>query len=74
VKDGYDQATATLPAAGFDAGRSQDTYLAPPPADQRASLEVAVSPTSDRLQLLVHRVAFFFAFVLRSFRFSLSEH
>ncbi|ELR20127.1 aconitate hydratase, mitochondrial [Acanthamoeba castellanii str. Neff] len=45
-------ATATLPAAGFDAGRSQDTYLAPPPADQRASLEVAVSPTSDRLQLL----------------------
>ncbi|KAJ5898796.1 hypothetical protein N7495_003540 [Penicillium taxi] len=37
-----------LPARGYDAGR--DTYQAPP-AD-RASISVAVSPTSDRLQLL----------------------
>ena len=37
-----------LPPNGFDPGR--DTYQAPP-AD-RATVEVAVSPTSDRLQLL----------------------
>lgn len=37
-----------LPANGYDPG--QDTYQAPP-AD-RASVNVAVSPTSDRLQLL----------------------
>lgn len=37
-----------LPANGYDPG--QDTYQAPP-AD-RASVQVAVSPTSDRLQIL----------------------
>ncbi|KAJ4338014.1 Aconitate hydratase mitochondrial [Ascochyta clinopodiicola] len=37
-----------LPANGYDPG--QDTYQAPP-AD-RASVNVAVSPTSDRLQIL----------------------
>jgi aconitate hydratase len=37
-----------LPALGFDPG--EDTYQAPP-AD-RASVQVAVSPTSDRLQVL----------------------
>lgn len=37
-----------LPAQGYDPGR--DTYQAPP-AD-RASVSVAVSPTSDRLQIL----------------------
>jgi aconitate hydratase len=39
-----------LPANGFDPG--VDTYTAPPPQSQRASLDVAVSPTSNRLQLL----------------------
>ncbi|KAG9204657.1 Aconitate hydratase mitochondrial [Epicoccum nigrum] len=39
---------AGLPANGYDAGK--DTYQAPP-AD-RESVQVAVSPTSDRLQLL----------------------
>jgi len=37
-----------LPGAGFDAG--EETYVAPP-ADG-SGIEVAVSPTSDRLQLL----------------------
>jgi len=37
-----------LPSRGFDAG--EDTYQAPP-AD-RASVQVAVSPSSDRLQVL----------------------
>jgi len=37
-----------LPVRGYDPG--QDTFQ-PPPAD-RASVQVAVSPTSDRLQLL----------------------
>jgi aconitate hydratase len=37
-----------LPTNGYDPG--QDTYQAPP-AD-RSSVSVAVSPTSDRLQLL----------------------
>jgi len=37
-----------LPVAGFDAG--EDTFVAPP-AD-RSGIEIAVSPTSDRLQLL----------------------
>ncbi|KAF1808493.1 mitochondrial aconitate hydratase [Eremomyces bilateralis CBS 781.70] len=37
-----------LPTQGFDAG--EDTYQAPP-AD-RSSVQVAVSPTSDRLQIL----------------------
>ncbi|KAF2859603.1 putative mitochondrial aconitate hydratase [Piedraia hortae CBS 480.64] len=37
-----------LPAKGYDSGR--DTYQAPP-AD-RSSVQVAVSPSSDRLQLL----------------------
>ncbi|ESZ96764.1 aconitate hydratase [Sclerotinia borealis F-4128] len=37
-----------LPSRGYDPG--QDTYQAPP--SQRASINVAVSPTSDRLQLL----------------------
>ncbi|KAL7774646.1 hypothetical protein CFE70_005560 [Pyrenophora teres f. teres 0-1] len=39
---------AGLPANGYDPG--QDTYQAPP--EDRASVSVAVSPTSDRLQLL----------------------
>ena len=37
-----------LPAKGYDPGR--DTYQAPP--KDRSSIEVAVSPTSDRLQIL----------------------
>ena len=37
-----------LPANGYDPGR--DTYQAPP--EDRHQVEVAVSPTSDRLQLL----------------------
>ncbi len=37
-----------LPAAGFDAG--EETFIAPP-ADG-SGIEIAVSPTSDRLQLL----------------------
>jgi aconitate hydratase len=37
-----------LPANGYDPGR--DTYQAPP--EDRASVSVAVSPTSDRLQIL----------------------
>jgi len=37
-----------LPAAGFDPG--MDTYQAPP--QDRSSVNVAVSPTSDRLQIL----------------------
>lgn len=39
-----------LPAKGFDPG--QDTYQAPPPADQRSNLSVVVDPSSSRLQLL----------------------
>ena len=39
---------AGLPSRGYDPG--QDTYQAPP--KDRASVSVAVSPTSDRLQLL----------------------
>ncbi|KAL1594996.1 Aconitate hydratase mitochondrial [Nothophoma quercina] len=37
-----------LPANGYDPG--QDTYQAPP--EDRASVQVAVSPSSDRLQIL----------------------
>ncbi len=37
-----------LPEAGFDPG--QDTFIAPP--EDRSGIEVKVSPTSDRLQLL----------------------
>ena len=37
-----------LPSNGYDPG--QDTYQAPP--EDRASVKVAVSPTSDRLQIL----------------------
>jgi aconitate hydratase len=37
-----------LPARGFDPG--EDTYQAPP--EDRAAVDVAVSPTSDRLQVL----------------------
>jgi aconitate hydratase len=37
-----------LPRNGYDPG--QDTYQAPP--EERASVQVAVSPTSDRLQVL----------------------
>jgi len=37
-----------LPAKGYDPGR--DTYQAPP--EDRSSVQVAVSPTSDRLQIL----------------------
>ncbi|KAF4548345.1 Aconitate hydratase-like protein 1 [Elsinoe fawcettii] len=37
-----------LPNRGYDPG--QDTYQAPP--EDRASVQVAVSPTSDRLQIL----------------------
>jgi aconitate hydratase len=37
-----------LPEAGFDPG--EDTFVAPPA--ERTDVEVAVSPTSDRLQLL----------------------
>ncbi|EMD68926.1 hypothetical protein COCSADRAFT_135242 [Bipolaris sorokiniana ND90Pr] len=37
-----------LPTSGYDPG--QDTYQAPP--EDRTSVQVAVSPTSDRLQLL----------------------
>lgn len=39
-----------LPKNGFDAG--VDTYQSPPPPSQRGALEVEVSPTSQRLQLL----------------------
>ncbi|KAF2149909.1 aconitate hydratase [Myriangium duriaei CBS 260.36] len=39
---------AGLPANGYDPGRN--TYQAPP--EDRASVQVAVSPTSDRLQIL----------------------
>ncbi|KAF2870971.1 aconitase family-domain-containing protein [Massariosphaeria phaeospora] len=39
---------AALPPNGFDPG--EDTYQAPP--EDRSSVSVAVSPTSDRLQLL----------------------
>ncbi|KAH7369943.1 aconitase family-domain-containing protein [Rhexocercosporidium sp. MPI-PUGE-AT-0058] len=39
---------ASLPSRGYDPG--QDTYQAPPAT--RDSVDVAVSPTSDRLQLL----------------------
>ncbi len=38
----------TLPEAGFDPG--EDTFVAPPA--ERSDVDVAVSPTSDRLQLL----------------------
>ena len=37
-----------LPKSGYDSGR--DTYQAPP--EDRANVQVAVSPTSDRLQIL----------------------
>ena len=52
-KDGKDFKLAPptgegLPARGYDPGR--DTYQAPP--EDRASVNVAVSPTSDRLQIL----------------------
>jgi aconitate hydratase len=52
-KDGNDFKLAVptgeaLPARGFDPG--SDTYQAPP--QDRASVNVAVSPTSDRLQIL----------------------
>ncbi|PSK42574.1 aconitate hydratase [Elsinoe australis] len=52
-KDGNDFKLAEpsgdgLPANGYDPGR--DTYQAPP--EDRASVQVAVSPTSDRLQIL----------------------
>ncbi|KAF2224401.1 aconitase family-domain-containing protein [Elsinoe ampelina] len=52
-KDGNDFKLAEpsgdgLPARGYDPG--QDTYQAPP--EDRASVQVAVSPTSDRLQIL----------------------
>jgi len=39
---------AGLPSNGYDPGR--DTYQAPP--ENRASVSVAVSPSSDRLQIL----------------------
>jgi aconitate hydratase len=39
---------AGLPSNGYDPG--MDTYQAPPA--ERSSISVAVSPTSDRLQLL----------------------
>ncbi len=39
---------AGLPSRGYDPG--QDTYQAPP--EKRDAVSVAVSPTSDRLQLL----------------------
>lgn len=52
-KDGNDFKLAEpsgdgLPSNGYDPGR--DTYQAPP--EDRASVQVAVSPTSDRLQIL----------------------
>jgi len=52
-KDGNDFKLAEpsgdgLPANGYDPGR--DTYQAPP--EDRSSVSVAVSPTSDRLQIL----------------------
>ncbi|KAK3715579.1 Aconitate hydratase mitochondrial [Vermiconidia calcicola] len=52
-KDGNDFKLAApsgdgLPANGYDPGR--DTYQAPP--EDRSTVEVAVSPTSDRLQVL----------------------
>ena len=39
-----------LPDAGYDPG--QDTFTAPPEQEFRGDVEVIVSPTSDRLQLL----------------------
>ncbi|MEM9040406.1 MAG: aconitate hydratase [Actinomycetota bacterium] len=39
-----------LPDAGYDPG--EDTFTAPPEPEDRGSVEVIVSPTSDRLQLL----------------------
>jgi len=39
-----------LPDAGYDPG--QDTFTAPPEPEDRGGVEVIVSPTSDRLQLL----------------------
>ncbi|MEL6894033.1 MAG: aconitate hydratase, partial [Actinomycetota bacterium] len=39
-----------LPDAGYDPG--QDTFTAPPEPEDRGDVEVIVSPTSDRLQLL----------------------
>jgi aconitate hydratase len=39
-----------LPSSGYDPG--ENTFTAPPPMAERADIEVAVSPTSDRLQLL----------------------
>jgi len=39
-----------LPDAGYDPG--QDTFTAPPEPGDRGGVEVIVSPTSDRLQLL----------------------
>lgn len=52
-KDGNDFMLAPptgvgLPANGYDPGR--DTYQAPP--EERSAVSVAVSPTSDRLQIL----------------------
>ena len=52
-KDGNDFMLAAptgdgLPSNGYDPGR--DTYQAPP--EDRAQVSVAVSPTSDRLQIL----------------------
>lgn len=52
-KDGKDFKLAAptgagLPANGYDPGR--DTYQAPP--EERSSVNVAVSPQSDRLQIL----------------------
>lgn len=40
-----------LPQKGFDPG--QDTYQQPPPISVAEKVEVVVSPTSQRLQLLV---------------------
>jgi len=39
-----------LPDAGYDPG--EDTFTAPPELEDRAGVEVIVSPTSDRPQLL----------------------
>ncbi|TVR20363.1 MAG: aconitate hydratase [Ilumatobacter sp.] len=39
-----------LPSAGYDPG--EDTFTAPPPLSETDAIEIAVSPTSDRLQLL----------------------
>jgi aconitate hydratase len=43
-----DPAGLELPPKGYDPG--QDTFQAPP--EDRLSIQVAVNPTSDRLQLL----------------------